>query len=76
VRQRASLNSGGKSVAIESIKYKDYMLMVRQTGPQWDVVIKPTWYPQVLSKVDAAETREAAIKAAKAVVDQSPRRPK
>jgi len=62
-------------MAIESIKYKDYVLMVRQTGPQWDVVIKPTWSPQVLSKVDAAETREVAIKAAKAIVDQSPRRP-
>jgi hypothetical protein len=62
-------------MAIESIKYKDYVLMVRQTGPQWDVVIKPTWYPQVLSKVEAAETRDAAIKAAKAIVDQSPRRP-
>jgi hypothetical protein len=62
-------------MAIESIKYKDYVLMVRQIGPHWDVVIKPTWYPQVLSKVDAAETREAAIGAAKAIVDQSPRRP-
>ena len=62
-------------MAIESIKYKDYVLMVRQIGPHWDVVIKPTWYPQVLSKVDAAETRDAAIRAAKAIVDQSPRRP-
>jgi len=62
-------------MAIESIKYKDYVMMVRQIGPQWDVVIKPTWYPQVVTKVDAAETREAAITAAKAIVDQSPRRP-
>ncbi|HET6239791.1 MAG TPA: hypothetical protein VFE41_33260 [Acetobacteraceae bacterium] len=62
-------------MAIESIKYKDYVLMVRQAGPHWGVVIKPTWYPQVLSKVEEAETREAAIKAAKAMVDQSPRRP-
>ena len=63
-------------MAIESIKYKDYVLMVRQTGPQWDVVIKPTWYPQVVTKVEAAATRDAAIKAAKAIVDQSPRRPR
>ncbi len=62
-------------MAIELVKYKDYVLMVRQLGPQWDVVIKPTWYPQVVTKVDAAETRAAAIKAAKAIVDQSPRRP-
>jgi hypothetical protein len=48
---------------------------VRQIGPQWDVLIKPTWYPQILSRVEAAETREAAIKAAKEIVDQSPRRP-
>ena len=37
-------------MAIESIKYKDYVLMVRQTGPHWGVVIKPTWYPQVLTR--------------------------
>ena len=60
---------------VEFIKYKDYMVTVRQIGPQWDAVIKSTWYPQVLSKVEAAETREAAIREAKAIVDQSPRRP-
>ncbi len=60
---------------IEFIKYKDYVMTVRQIGPHWGVLIKPTWYPQVLSKVEAAETREAAIKEAKAIVDQSPRRP-
>jgi hypothetical protein len=60
---------------IEIIKYKDYVMTVRQNGLQWEALIKPTWYPQVLSKVDAAETREAAIKAAKEIVDQSPRRP-
>ncbi len=60
---------------IELIKYKNYVLTVQQTGPQWDVVIKPTWYPQVVTKVEAAETRDAAIKEAKAIVDQSPRRP-
>lgn len=60
---------------IEFIKYKDYVMTVRQIGPHWGVLIKPTWYPQVLSKFEAAETREAAIKEAKAIVDQSPRRP-
>ena len=61
---------------VEFLKYKDYVMTLQQIGPHWGVVIKPTWYPQVVSKVEAAETRAAAITAAKAIVDQSPRRPR